>query len=99
MYLKLALSRDVHRVSCLASMVKFTILVIAVTYMSMTCVKNTISSFGTSLPNTFQRPPRDDKLVGVGGGGVEIWLWTMVTHCSFYYSFTRSVSQLSNDEG
>ena len=66
MYPKLALSRDVHRVSCLASMVKLTILGIAITYMSMTCVKNTISSFGTSLPNTFQRPPRDDKLVGVG---------------------------------
>ena len=57
MYPKLALSSDVHRVSCLASMVKFTILVIAMRYMSMTCVKNTISSLGTSLPNTFQRPP------------------------------------------
>ena len=54
MYPKLALSRDVHRVSFLASIVKFTILVIAITYMSMTCVKNTISSLGTSLPNTVQ---------------------------------------------
>ena len=53
MYPKLALRRDVHRVSCLASMVKFTILVIAMRYMSMTCVKNTISFLGTSLPNTF----------------------------------------------
>ena len=66
MYPKLALSRDVHRVSFLASIVKFTILVIAITYMSMTCVKNVISSLGTSLPNTFQRPPCDDKLFGVG---------------------------------
>ena len=39
MYPKLALSRDVHRDICLASMVKFEILVIAMTYMSMTCIK------------------------------------------------------------
>ena len=66
MYPKLALSSDVHRVSFLASKDKLTILVIAMTYMSMTCVKNTISSLGTSFPNTFQRPPCDDTLVSVG---------------------------------
>ena len=66
MYPKLALSRDVHSVSFLASRVKLTILVIAITYMSMTYVKNTISSLDTSLPHTFHRPPCDDILVGVG---------------------------------
>ena len=66
MYPKLALSRDVYRVSFLASKDKLTILVLAKTYISRTCVKNTISSFGTSFPNTFQRPPREDTLVSVG---------------------------------
>ena len=66
MYPKLALSSYVHRVSFVASVVKFTILVIAITYMSMTCVKNTISSFDTLLPNTFHRLPCYDILVGVG---------------------------------
>ena len=63
MYPKLALSSHVHRVSFLASMVKLMILVIAITYMRMTCVKNTISSLGTLLPNTFHRPPCDDTLI------------------------------------
>ena len=39
MYPKLVLSRDVHRESFLNSIVKFTILVIAIRYTSMTCDK------------------------------------------------------------
>ena len=99
MYPKLALSSDVHRVSFLASKDKLTILVIAIMYMSMTCVKNTISSLGTSFPNTFHRPPCDDTLVS--GWVFENQSYTMLVYADwcFHHSLMRSVSQLSNDEG